>query len=106
MIRLVKVVGDSMSPTLSGGDYIVTIKPRLLQPGFIYVVNHSDLGQIVKRLERIEDGRYYFAGDNPNSTPGAIIGPVQRERIAGYAVLAISNFGVKKLTKYSKSAKL
>ncbi|MCF6221898.1 MAG: hypothetical protein L3J65_12370 [Robiginitomaculum sp.] len=106
MIRLVKVVGDSMSPTLSGGDYIVTIKPRLLQSGFIYVVNHSDLGQIVKRLERIEDGRYYFAGDNPKSTPDAVIGPVPRERIAGYAILAISNLGVKKLTKHSKDPKV
>ncbi|MCF6275000.1 MAG: hypothetical protein L3J05_04475 [Robiginitomaculum sp.] len=106
MFRLVKVVGDSMSPALSGGDYVVTIKPRSVRPGFVYVLNHSDFGQIVKRLESIEDGRYYFAGDNPKSTPGAVIGPVPRERITGYAILAISNFGVKKLTKHSKDPKV
>jgi len=89
MIRIVKVIGDSMSPTLNDGDYILTLKPRSVRPGFIYVVNHSDLGRIVKRLDRVEDGRYYFTGDNPKSTPSAVIGPVTRERIIGRMVFKI-----------------
>jgi len=89
MIRLIKVVGDSMSPALNDGDYILTIKPWSVRPGFIYVVNHSDLGRIVKRLDRIENGRYYFSGDNPKSTPGAVIGPVTRARIIGRMLLKI-----------------
>ncbi len=89
MIRIVKVVGDSMSPALNDGDYIVTIKPRRLRPGFIYVVNHSDLGRIIKRLERIEGGRYYFAGDNPSSTPSAVIGSVTRARIIGRMIFRV-----------------
>ncbi|PHS41539.1 MAG: peptidase S24 [Robiginitomaculum sp.] len=96
-MRLIKVIGDSMSPTLNGGDYVLTIRPRSLRPGFIYVVEHTDLGRIIKRLERVEDGRYYFAGDNPNSTPSAVIGPVSAPRIRERAVLKISNHGVRKL---------
>jgi len=89
MIRLTKVVGDSMSPALNNGDYILTIKPRSVRPGFVYVINHADLGRIVKRLERIEDDLYYFKGDNPKSTPGAVIGPVTRGRIIGRMILKI-----------------
>ncbi len=90
MFRIVKVSGDSMSPTLDDGDYILTIKPRSVRPGFICVVNHSDLGRIVKRLERIEGERYYFAGDNPSSTPSAVIGPIKKERIIGRMIFHIA----------------
>jgi len=92
-----------MSPTLSGGDYVLTIKPRSLRAGFIYVIEHGDLGRIIKRLEHIETretgetGRYYFKGDNPKSTPGAVIGPVAAPRIVARAILKISKYGMKKL---------
>ncbi|PHS77306.1 MAG: peptidase S24 [Robiginitomaculum sp.] len=99
MPHLTKVVGDSMSPTLTGGDYVLTIKPRSIRPGFIYVVNHSDLGRIVKRLERIENSQYFFKGDNPQSTPSAVIGPVAKDRIIGRTILRISKSGLKRLPK-------
>jgi len=86
-----------MSPTLNDGDYVLTIKPRSLRAGFIYVVEHTDLGQIIKRLERAEGSKYYFAGDNPNSTPSAIIGPVSAPRITARAILKISKHGVRRL---------
>ena len=97
MLRLIKVVGDSMFPTLKGGDYVLTIKPRSIRPGFIYVVNHSDLGRILKRLEQTKDGQYLFVGDNPKSTPSAVMGPVAKDRIIGYALLRISKNGLKRL---------
>ena len=98
MLRLIKVVGDSMSPTLKDGDYVLTIKPRSMRPGFIYVLNHSDLGRIIKRSDRIENGRYYFTGDNPASTPRALIGPVAKDRIIGRAVFKISKNGLEYTT--------
>lgn len=97
MPRMIKVVGDSMSPTLTDGDYILSIKPRSLRPGFVYVVNHTDLGRIIKRLERVEVDRTFFKGDNPTSTPGAVMGPVAKDRIIGRAILRISKDGLKLL---------
>ena len=94
MPRLIKVVGDSMSPTLVGGDYILTLKPWSMRPGFIYMVNHSDLGQIIKRLERIENDRYFFKGDNSTSTPSAVMGPVTKDRVIGCAIFRISKSGL------------
>lgn len=98
VFSLIKVSGDSMSPALQDGDLILakTIKPRSLRPGFIYVVNHGDLGTIIKRLGPKSGERYMLIGDNPNSTPSAVMGPVGPSRINRRALIKLSR-GVKVL---------
>jgi phage repressor protein C with HTH and peptisase S24 domain len=86
-----------MSPALSDGDFVLTTKPRRLAPGLIYVINHSDLGRIIKRLDHIEGDRLILSGDNPGSTPSSIIAPVSKDRVIGRAVLAISKTGLRLL---------
>ncbi len=86
-----------MSPALKDGDYVLTLKPRLFRPGFIYVINHIDLGRIIKRLDRAEGDRIWVSGDNPASTPGAIIAQVTKDRVIGRAVLAITTSGIKRI---------
>ena len=86
-----------MSPALRDGDYVITLKPRSLRPGFIYVVDHSDLGRIIKRLDRMDGERLILRGDNPGSTPSSIIAPVEKERLIGRAVLAVTKAGLKRL---------
>lgn len=95
---LIKVSGDSMSPVLEDGDIVLTktIKPRSLRPGLIYVVTHSDLGTIIKRLGPKSGERYRLIGDNPKSTPSAIIGPVEPARINRRALIKLSR-GIKVL---------
>ena len=86
-----------MSPALNDGDYVVTMKPRSFRPGNIFVINHIDLGRIIKRLDRVEDNKFYFMGDNPNSTPSSIIAPVPKDRITGMVKWAIGPGGLKRL---------
>ena len=88
-----------MSPSLEDGDYILSVstKPRSLRPGFIYVVDHIDVGRIVKRLERIENDMCIFHGDNQNSTPASVLGPVSKGRVIGKVILALTKSGVKRL---------
>ena len=86
-----------MSPCLEDGDYILVKKPRSIRPGFIYVINHTDLGRIVKRLKGEQDGRLLFAGDNKTSIPEAVIAPVSPERVTGQAWLKIGKRGVERL---------
>jgi nickel-type superoxide dismutase maturation protease len=86
-----------MSPTLEDGDYVITKKPRLYQAGLIYVINHIDLGRIIKRLEVIKDNGFHFTGDNPKaSTPSSLIGAVQCERIVGQVIFVIGPKGPRK----------
>lgn len=89
-----------MAPTLYGGDIVITrkIKPGALRPGLICVINHSDLGSIIKRLgEQTQSGHYRLIGDNISSTPQAVMGTVEPERITRRAVLAVTQSRLKTL---------
>ena len=98
MFSLLKVSGDSMEPTLFDGDILIVTKPRALRAGLIYVINHSDLGRIVKRLESFDQrGRIILSGDNPASTPSAVMGTIEPTRIIGRAAFAISKARMRKL---------
>jgi phage repressor protein C with HTH and peptisase S24 domain len=85
-----------MAPTLQSGDYVLTypayIWPaRRLKAGRVYIIDHSDMGRIIKRLMReLEDGRLVFAGDNPVSNSGDILGRIEKTRITARAFLHIS----------------
>ncbi len=85
-----------MSPALMGGEYVVTIKARSYRPGFIYVVDHIDLGLIIKRLNSERDGRYLFTGDNQKSVPSAVIAPVTSDRITGRVIWIIGPAGIRR----------
>ena len=98
MFRLIKVSGDSMSPTLEHGDIIITTKPRTIRAGFIYVIDHIDLGTIIKRVERIDArGRVRLIGDNTASTPPSVMGWTAPDRIRARASVSLSKRGVKRL---------
>lgn len=100
MFRLIRVNGDSMSPTLENGDYILVKKPRSqknLRPGFIYVLNHDRLGRLVKRLAREDEKGLWFHGDNPDSTSMTDLGASSRNKVLGRGLLRISPKGVRLL---------
>ena len=81
-----------MAPTLQDGDYVVTWPARTYVVGRVYLINHSDLGLIIKRLEReTSDGRLIFAGDNPVSNSGDILGRIKKTRVRSRALLKISS---------------
>lgn len=82
-----------MAPTLLDGDIVLTLKARQkLKPGAIYVIDHSDLGLIIKRLSAARGKRFVFTGDNPDSTPSAVIAPVERARIKERAIFCFRKF--------------
>ena len=97
IFKLYKVSGDSMSPTLLDGEYVVTKKPRSIRPGFIYVIDHVDLGRIIKRLERIEKERYFFTGDGADSVPQNILATVTSDRLVAEVRLKIGPSGIKRV---------
>ena len=100
MIKLVKVTGNSMSPTLMDGDYVLIRKPRRqrkLTLGLIYVINHSELGRIIKRLGDMKHDRCFFIGDNPSSTPSTVIGAVESSRVIGQVIWVIGKSGIKRV---------
>jgi nickel-type superoxide dismutase maturation protease len=90
-----EVAGDSMTPTLSAGDWLIATRPARLRRGHVVVVRHPERDlELVKRVAAVPgdrvDGRtlgadeYLVVGDNRGaSSDGRTFGPVRREAILG-----------------------
>lgn len=97
MIKLIKVRGASMAPTLASGDYLICTKARALRPGFVVVANHPKYGVIVKRVKSAVDNIVRLEGDNPESTDSDALGDLPRGLISHRAGWAVTPKGVKRL---------
>lgn len=63
--RIFRVTGDSMSPNLHNGDYVITQRWWYsLKEGDIVVVQHPDLGVVIKRILRRVPNGLFLQGDN------------------------------------------
>ena len=102
MFQIIKVRGQSMAPTFQDGDYILA--RRITKPNYkfkignIYLIDHIDLGLIIKRLDQeTADGRLIVSGDNPVSNSGDILGHIDKTRVRARALLKISSKGTRRL---------
>nr|WP_276606062.1 S24/S26 family peptidase [Neptunomonas sp. XY-337] len=87
-----RVRGDSMSPSLCDGDFIVSFKGRLrrYKVDDIVVVQHSLYGVIVKRIKEVyPTDSFALIGDNPTSTSTEQMGTIEKNAIIGRVVLHI-----------------
>ena len=97
MFKIAKVRGESMTPALSPGDYIIFTKARALRPGFVVLVDHSKYGLIVKRISSVQTDGVFLQGDGPESTSSEAMGLIPHERLRGRARLAITSKGLTRL---------
>lgn len=92
--RRLEVRGDSMAPTLNGGDRAIALRPAWVGPGDLVVLPDPDLPerQLVKRVlwqGRPEGGRrvVWVEGDNvAASTDSRSFGLVRRREVRGVLV--------------------
>jgi nickel-type superoxide dismutase maturation protease len=88
--KAVRVVGDSMRPTLNDGEIVLISRCDMPTVGDIVLAAHP-YKQSVSMLKRIaaidESGRFHLQGDNPGeSTDSRTFGSVSIEYIKGKAV--------------------
>jgi len=100
VIKIAKVRGASMRPTLAPGDYIIITKARVqsLHAGFVLLVDHPEYGIIVKRVKSVTDSFLRLEGDSSESTASEDMGDVPLEYIKGRVRWAITPKGFKKLS--------
>lgn len=89
-----QVEGDSMLPTLKGGDAVMIERNASVSIGDIVLAQHP-YKQSVKILKRVESidagGRYSLVGDNPDeSTDSRTFGAVPLESIYGRVVCRVT----------------
>lgn len=86
LLTRVRIVGPSMEPTLSNGEWWVACRTRRLRPGQVVLLTHPlrpDL-QVVKRLVRETPDGWWVEGDNPGSSDDSrSFGAVSSELIRG-----------------------
>ena len=86
------VRGESMRPTLLPGQKVLVnrlnyifLKPKI---GDIVVVKSPEDGRmVIKRIDKVEDGKYFVVGDNlKKSTDSRVFGAVSKSAIIGKVI--------------------
>ncbi|HTV22541.1 MAG TPA: S24/S26 family peptidase [Polyangiaceae bacterium] len=95
MLRVVRVGGDSMSPTLENGDFVVALGAPLARQhraGDVVIVDHARLGLIVKRIAELDPSGNWvqLEGDSAASTTREALGRVPCHHVKGRAILRIA----------------
>ena len=88
--RIFKIDGDSMTPALLRGDFVLAWRFGKLRPGDLIVLHHpNEQGKIlIKRLTaEPEPGKFFVEGDNSSSsTDSHTFGTVSEEHIWGKVI--------------------
>ncbi len=87
MLLLRRVVGKSMAPKLRPGQLIIaTSFIRKLKPGQVVILEKNER-ELVKRIERIEQGKLFVVGDNLNaSTDSRQFGWLDSRHVVGRVI--------------------
>lgn len=92
--RRVRVVGESMLPTLAEGWFVLVDPDRVPEVDELALARHPERGDgllVVKRVAAIgDDGRFELASDNPDAgTDSRTWGPVPPDAIEGTVTLVL-----------------
>lgn len=91
--RRVRVVGESMLPTLAPGQYVLVDQGRVPTRGQLALAQHPDRDGllVIKRVREVTaDGRFELASDNPAAgTDSRTWGPLPPSSIAGTVTLLL-----------------
>lgn len=88
-----RVEGDSMRPTLEDGWFVLVDPASEPRPGDLAVARHperADLAVVKRVVERLADGRYVLASDDPDrGSDSRSWGPVDPALVQGRVTLAL-----------------
>lgn len=68
MIKILRIKGTSMFPTLKQDDYVLVLSFLKIKENDIVTAEHPETKQtIIKRVSKIENDEYFLNGDNDTS---------------------------------------
>jgi signal peptidase I len=92
MLRFFRVTGESMTPDLQQGDFVLVAKIPLIcssiKAGDVIVFRQSEYGTLIKKVSHISSrGEAFFvSGSNPLSTDSRQFGPVHCKDVFGKVI--------------------
>jgi len=84
LIKIFKIEGHSLYPYLKTGQRIVCFKVFKLSKintGDFVIFSKKPYGLMIKRVEKIKDGRFYVQGTDPMSIDSRTFGFIERSDI-------------------------
>jgi phage repressor protein C with HTH and peptisase S24 domain len=94
VLKIFRVIGSSMEPTLSDGDYVVAAthvwRPRV---GKLVVATHQDYGILIKRLRQKSAEGCTLTSDNPLGIDSRALGEIPEQQLIGPVLLKIRRPG-------------
>lgn len=95
MIRLLRVRGQSLSPEIEDGDFVLTLRLPIFFPirvGDTIVFHKSPYGILIKQVESLDDQKqiYWVRGSHPQSLDSRAFGFVEASEIVGKVIAHFS----------------
>lgn len=96
MFRIIKVTGESLSPTYQEGDYVVvTTIPFFLariKAGDVIIFNHVSYGKMIKKVSTVSagGGEFVVVGSHENSVDSRNFGTIPAESVEGKVIWHIT----------------
>ena len=89
MLKVFRVTGDSMFPTLSHNDILFAYKKKRVSAGDIVVMQIPIFGRIVKRVKSLGNDSYILTGDNPSEQSSCCSNPHSNKYMIGTLLFAL-----------------
>jgi signal peptidase I len=91
MLKLLKIVGDSLTPEYQNGDFVIISKiPFLFVPpstGDIVAFQQPGYGLLIKCIRGLnQDGSVDVIGAHPDSIDSRVFGPINEKNILGKVI--------------------
>lgn len=95
MFKIIKVTGESLSPTYQEGDYVLLGTISFLfdiKPGDTIAFQHPVYGTMIKKVTRVLNrGDWYEVhGSHPDSVDSHVFGPIPQDTVVGKVLWHIS----------------
>jgi signal peptidase I len=91
MLRILKVIEESLAPEFQQGDFVLVSKIPFLfispSPGDVIAFHQPGYGLMIKRIQNLSpDGGVNVIGNNPESVDSRVFGTVRREDFIGKVI--------------------
>lgn len=95
MIRLLRVRGQSLTPQIEDGDFVLALKFPIffsIRAGELILFRKAPYGVLIKRVEAVdEQGRVFWVrGNHPDSIDSRTFGVVRAREVLGKVVACFS----------------
>mgnify|MGYP000142833395 FL=1 len=95
MIRLLRVRGQSLTPQVEDGDFVLTLKLPIffsLRAGDLIVFRKAPYGVLIKQVEHVDQQGcvYWVRGSHPASIDSRAFGVVHAREVLGKVVACFS----------------